>query len=372
MLAIQIVILFSFSIAISAFTPSKNGLLLYKRNHHHNRSPLYSESDLIAEDSQVEIREDGESLQTDIKPCFYQNTDGHWKQRTLLDDLKPGQLLIGKKIGSSDLLEAKTGPKVFFECGVGRIDKKGNWQIVNAMFRVSKSFSKPSVVKKKVGKLSGKPVELYVRKVYLDTCQLEVMRSMELVEEDLEKEKEREKIISASKLQVGDELIGKVVTLKPYGCIVDVGANRNGLLHIQKVADLFGKYIDKEEGLADAGLERGAAIKVTVKSNTKKRLFLDFTNETKEIAESEQKAEVKAAAQKLAKEEEERESREKAEQIAAAAAEAAEEEDEEDDQHSVSADEADAWAAYGADDFDDGHDDDEDADIEDALGIGSY
>lgn len=72
--------------------------------------------------------------------------------------------------------------------------------------------------------------------------------------------------------------------LEPYGAIVDVGANRHGLLHIQKVADLYGRYINKASGLVEAGMERGARVRLAVSSNQSKRLFLDFTDDVKESA----------------------------------------------------------------------------------------
>ena len=143
---------------------------------------------------------------------------------------------------------------VFFECGIGRIDKKGNWQMVSGMYRVAKSYSKPKVVKKKVDRLTGKEVELYVSKIRLSQGKLEVCASLEEYEREMEKMKDRGEIVSASTLNVGQEIIGNVVDVRPYGVIVDVGANRNGLLHIQAVADLYGKFINKEDGLMEAGL----------------------------------------------------------------------------------------------------------------------
>lgn len=316
------------------------------------------------------------------KPCFWKSPDGMcrtsqgdftpvtggWKQRVRLEDLKVGQKLIGQKISKADLLQAKTGPKIFYECGVGRIDAKNNWQMVSGMLRVAKSFDKPSVVRKKVARLSGKPVELFVHKISLDNCRLEVKLSLDESKDNLEKETKK---IPASNLKEGQELVGKIVQLRPYGAIIDVGANRNGLLHIQRVADLFDKYIDKEKGLEEAGLERGASIKVAVISNERKKMFLDFTRETKDLAAEEaelmkKEAEAEAAAAEI-------------EAAEAAAAEAAaafgfdvEDKDEEDATFNISDDEAAAWAAY-ADDFEDDNGDyDEDADIEDSLGIGSY
>ncbi len=296
-------------------------------------------------------REATPTSEHDVKPCFYKSPDGEWKQRTQLKDLVHGQLVVGRKISTSDLLEAKTGPKVFFEVGVGRIDTRGNWQIVNSMLRLGKKYSKPSVIKKKAGRLAGKPVELYVSKVCLDTCRLEVTLSLEeqlAIDENITK-------ISASSLKPGEELVGKVVQVRPYGVIIDVGANRDGLLHIQKVADLFGKYIDKQDGLEESGLERGATVKVTVQSNERKRLFLDFTDETKALAAQERQG-VPAVSEKTSEEEN--------------MVDLDDEEPTQYNEYDISDDEAAAWAAYGSDDFEDDYD--EDADIEDALGIGSY
>jgi len=127
----------------------------------------------------------------DIKPCYWRSPEGMcrtetldfrpvkggWKQRLQLKDLTVGQKLIGEKKPNADLLQAKKGPKIFYECGVGRIDAKGNWQMVSGMFRVSKSYAKPSVVRKKVQRLTGKPVELIVHKISLATGTLEVKLS---------------------------------------------------------------------------------------------------------------------------------------------------------------------------------------------------
>jgi predicted RNA-binding protein with RPS1 domain len=315
-----------------------------------------------------------ETVGDGIKPCYWKSPEGMcrtsvgefrpvkggWEHRLQLKDLKVGQKLIGEKISKTDLLQAKTGPKIFYDCGVGRIDAKGNWQMVSGMLRVAKSYNKPSVVRKKVARLSGKPVEIYVHKISIDTGRLEVKLSLDDSNKELEKESPK---IPASSLKEGQELIWKIVQLRPYGAIIDVGANRKGLLHIQRVADLFEKYIDKEKGLEEAGLERGASIRVAVSSNEKKRLFLDFTTETKDLAAEE--AEYK---------------KKEAEEAAAAEAAAAfgldiieEQEEDEDTTNQIPEDEAAAWAAY-ADDFADDYanDSDEDADIEDSLGIGSY
>ena len=152
-----------------------------------------------------------------------------------MKSLEVGQELIGKRIGKADLLNGKTGPKIFFECGVGRIDARGDWQMVSGMLRLGKLFAKPSVIRKKVARLADKEVSLYVHRIRLETGQLEVVTSREALERELEKDKSNVKVPVVS-LKVGQELVGKVVEVRDFGCIVDVGANRNGLLHIQKVS----------------------------------------------------------------------------------------------------------------------------------------
>ena len=71
----------------------------------------------------------------------------------------------------------------------------------------------------------------------------------------------REKRISASQLQPNQELVGTIIEIRDYGVLIDVNANRNGLLHIQKVANLNGCYIDKSKGIEKAGLELGTKVR---------------------------------------------------------------------------------------------------------------
>ena len=305
------------------------------------------------------------AVDTARRKCGYQTASGRWEQLRELAELQVGEKLLGRKVDGCDLLDGKTGPKIFFECGVGRIDTQGRWHIVNGMLRLGRRGARKSVTAKRVQRLTDKDVDLYVTRIDTATGMLEVSTSEEVAEEAAQERKK----VSASSLKEGDELVGTVVRVEDYGVFVDVGANRLGLLHIQKVADLFQKYIKKSEGLEDCGLERGAQITVAVSSNEKKRLFLDFTTSTKKEAEKE----------KLKEQEEEKIQKEEEEKIAETTAE---------DAYDIAADEAAAWAAYGAgDDADeDGVADaadweafaaasdayDEDDDIEDALGIGSY
>jgi len=375
-------------------SPFAPGIQHTHRNHPPATSRLYNQ---IQEEDQIQTSPNATSTSTEIeheneneiKACYYQAPDGKWNERLQLQNLTVGQHLIGTKIPNTDLLQAKTGPKIFFECGVGRIDTRNNkWQMVSGMLRLGRASAKPSAIRKKVARMSGsgKMIDLYVKKIDLHSFRLEVTRSLDEIQEIQERNErlrrgEVQPMIPASTLKEGMELVGTVVKLQPYGCMVDVGANRRGLLHIQKVADLFGKYIDKEKGLGEVGLEHGATIKVSVLSNEKKRLFLDFTQETKDLAlaEAEEAEALKSRQEEeeRKKQEDEEERKQQEEALKALNVDAEEEEEEEEKGSDVSVNEASMWAAY-ADDYagggydDDGDNYDEDADIEDSLGIGSY
>ncbi len=116
--------------------------------------------------------------------------------------------------------------------------------------------------------------------------------------------------------------------------------------------------------------EKGASLRLSVSSNQKKRLFLDFTQDTKDLAEKvgEEEKEARKATLELAREQEEEDRpRETSNQPPATNVK------DDDDQYSnpYYDDEEAAWAAYNEDEYHE-RDDDEDRDIEDALGIGFY
>jgi len=313
-----------------------------------------------------------------LPPCYYNSGNNQWKQRIQLKDLEVGQKIVGWKISNTDLLNGRTGPKIFFECGVGRIGHKGKWEMVSGMLRVAKNYSKPKVVKKKIKRYTGKEVELYVRKIRLDEGRLEVCTSLELLEEEIKTEQATGfEHLSLSQLKAGEEVVGTVVDVRSYGVMVDIGANRNGLLHIQKVADLYMRYIKKEEGLIKAGLEKGAELRLAVSSIEKKRLFLDFTQDTKDFADKvreeekeARKASLKLADEKYALEGQEDSTSESLDQPRAANPNEGDQQEYFDPYYND--DEAADWAAYNVYDDEAEDDGDEDRDIEDALGIGFY
>jgi predicted RNA-binding protein with RPS1 domain len=383
------------------------------------------------------------------RPCYYQIQKGEGQRllRRQLQDLVPGQALQAFQV-VSEKLEGKTGPKVFLDVGVGKYRVTRNststtvtqetvtkWSIVTAMVRLGGPNMKPSVSRKKAtkirqkcefvpekssgsdssgssGKSSASGLTVYVTRIDTASVRLEVSVDPEEGIAAAKAAKKKASTSSASSptlsapvssLQAGQELQGTIERVEDYGCLVKFqGLKRHGLLRIQSVADLYGTYIGKKSGLIEAGLERGAAIKVQVANVAGKRLLLDFTNVTKEQALEEQKeqAEVKAEeakekAEKLRQRRElfnrspeQRKLDAQAAKEAAIAATAAATAAATTSTTELSPEEEAAWAAYASadssaedeedsdeDDDDDDDDDDgydEDRDIEDALGLGSY
>ena len=299
------------------------------------------------------------------EPSFWKSKvpKSWWKERILLDDLKVGQEISGHVV--QEYLEAKTGPKLYFECGVGRTDRNGDWSIVNGMLRLDRG--KASVARKRAARFSKKDqVQLFVTRVQKECGRLEVCAKID----DLEKYTAEPKI-SVTSLKKNQEVTGVVVKLYPYGAIIDIGANVKGLLHITKVASVMNRYVDKEKGLKSAGLEKGAKVRLMVESIEKRRLSLDFTDDVKEGAKEDERKE------KMDREEPKIE----------------EEKLVEENDYSPNNDELEAWAEYanqGAlnekqdeaevgsssidDDDDDDYDDkyDEEFDIESNLGLDMY
>jgi predicted RNA-binding protein with RPS1 domain len=202
-----------------------------------------------------------------------------WQERIDINDLKVGQELNGEVV--EELLEGKTGPKLFFECGVGRTNPKtGKWSIVNGMLRLDRG--KVSVTKKRAARYRKKgQVQLFVARVQPECARLEVCTDVE----DLKKYSKIPPKVSITSLVANQEVVGEVVRLLPYGALIDVGANRRGLLHISKVAELYNRFIKTERGLENAGLEKGSRVRLKVASNDKRRLSLDFTDDVIEAAQ---------------------------------------------------------------------------------------
>ena len=301
------------------------------------------------------------SKKSESGECYYRRFDGSWKPRKELSRLFVGERLFATRLAECDLLDGKTGPKLFFECGVGK-KTKGNWNIVNGMLRLpgkkGKKGMKPSVIRKKAKKIpTDSLIEVYVSKIWLEHGSFEVCLSREDALSGHKKKK-----VSASKFTPGEQLSGVVRDVLPYGVFVDVGANRKGLIHISKVAESQDCYINKEEGLKSAGLSRGSKVEVVVVSNEKKRLEFDLYVAEEETITEESSEETTSIDTKSEVDEE---------ALAWAAYNNNEPVVEE-----ISSEEADMWAAYAAYENNNADEDgdyyDEDEEIEDALGIGSY
>jgi predicted RNA-binding protein with RPS1 domain len=239
----------------------------------------------------------------DRPPCFYRTTNhlqNRWQQRIELADLQIGQQLNVTTI-ISEKLDGITGPKIWVDCGVGRYkphnnNKKqcsssssnsGYWKIQTAMLRLSNRGSgkkQVSVARKKVARLRQKTYfPVYVSRIRLAQDQFEVV----LDPNDALLISPPHQLLSTSSLRPGQEITGTIVRTEPYGAIVSVdGYNRPGLLHIQRVAELYQKFIPpNRQGWETAGLEPNTKVRLQVLSNEKKgRLFLDFTNDVKQSA----------------------------------------------------------------------------------------
>eukprot|EP00584_Thalassiosira_punctigera_P025103 CAMPEP_0172567028 /NCGR_PEP_ID=MMETSP1067-20121228/114247_1 /TAXON_ID=265564 ORGANISM="Thalassiosira punctigera, Strain Tpunct2005C2" /NCGR_SAMPLE_ID=MMETSP1067 /ASSEMBLY_ACC=CAM_ASM_000444 /LENGTH=316 /DNA_ID=CAMNT_0013358281 /DNA_START=159 /DNA_END=1109 /DNA_ORIENTATION=+ len=295
---------------------------------------------------------------------YYRRIDGVWRPRKELERLSIGERIFATRLLERDLLNGRTGPKVFLECGVGKRNNKGKWSIVNGMVRLGRRGMKKSVVRKKISKIPhNEMIEVYVSKINLDEGKLEVC---------LNREEAREKgalkgRTPASSFKVGDKLTGVVKQVKPYGVFVNVNnANRNGLIHISKVAKRYDAYVAKEDGMKKLGLSRGLPVDVIVLSNCKKRLELDLApvfEESQVDADIEPNiSDSTVVINDLSDDE--------------AFAWAAYGADEGSERKDTSEEEAAMWASYAVDsssnDIDEEAEYDEDTDIEDALGIGFY
>ena len=215
---------------------------------------------------------------SDTDVTKYKKSSPGWTEHPIkygipFDKLKVGQRLRGKVMEKS-FHQGATGPKIFFNCGVGRIGSANRWRSVNGMLRLG-GGGKSAYARSRVKDLANKGImDLYVHKIRTDSGQLEVVLSLDNLEKQLTFEEER---MPASSLMVGDEMEGRIVKLRPYGALVDVGANRMGMLHCRKVGKLLGKGIYSVGDMEGAGMGRGATVSVAVESNTSKRLFFDFT-----------------------------------------------------------------------------------------------
>ena len=70
-------------------------------------------------------------------------------------------------------------------------------------------------------------------------------------------------------LKPGDVIVGKVASVRPFGCFVELGENKTGLIHVSEIIDE-----DSLDTLADLNLEQGQKVEVVVAEiNEKKREY---------------------------------------------------------------------------------------------------
>jgi len=327
-----------------------------------------------------------------------------YKERLDLDKLTVGQKLPHAVV-VQELLQAKTGPKLFVDCGVGRYRPRNNakqrrpddeddspsivtgWHIQTAMLRLGNRSAKPSVTQKRATRLRTKePFSVFVSRIRPDCAQLEVC----LTREDAMATVANDQTLSSvSSLSVGQTVHGKVLRVEPYGCLVTVdGVNRPGLLHIQQVADCYGFFIDGANGLKTTdrngpGLSVGASVTLQVKQREGKRLLLDYTDQAKE----EQRKKREKRSKKLAADADTVNPKAEMDEIASpstAAVATVTESSSSSSGPAFSEDELAAWAAYAQegdseeeeeednDYYYEDEKEDEDRDIEDAMGLGSW
>ena len=339
--------------------------------------------------STSETTEDTTSASQDTgrRTCYYRSPAHRntWQPRLDLEELEIGQEL--QAVVVQELLDAKTGPKLFVDVGVGRYRpqyahtaglpnaQRRDWQIVTAMLRVPDR--KESVARKRAARLRKKACfPVYVSRIRPENAALEVMLQRHQALETAEASAARQPV------QVGQVVTGRVTDVRNYGVLVDIGAKRrHGLLHIQTVADLLGCYIDQASGLSTkAGLRRGTRVQLQVAAVAPNGdIALEFTKEAQEAAAVERKEQEK----------------EKKQPTTAAAGTTASNSSTSDSSvvatvstTGLSKEEEEAWAAFAAnptatqssqqeDDYDDEDEEDdddydEDREIEDALGLGSY
>lgn len=242
------------------------------------------------QNSSNDVAEDTASASTtttqERRPCFYRSPahKNRWQPRLELSELEIGQEL--KAVVVQELLQGKTGPKLFCEVGVGRYNPQrparvGDWQIVTAMLRLPDR--KVSVARKRAARLRKKDCfAVYVSRIRTANGALEVCLTPEQAMET--------PAVARETVTPGQVVSGKVTRVTDYGVLVDVGARqrKHGLLHITTVANLLGRYIDKATGLVEqAGLTRGTRVQLQVANITRREIALDFTSQAYEAAQAE-------------------------------------------------------------------------------------
>jgi predicted RNA-binding protein with RPS1 domain len=257
----------------------------------------------------------GAALSQQRPLCFYRSpVNNRWKQRIEIQNLSIGQELHGV-IVQEKLTNTTTGPKVWLDVGVCRWSSrgkpytketangttslsssatKGGWKICTALLRLGmNNYVKESVIRKRIARLRNKAtITVYVSRIFVNEGRFDVVLTPEEVDSSTAIATSSSPLQSVTKLNVGDEVTGTVTKVVDYGAFLQLdGYNRCGLLHIKQVAELYGTYIDKKQGLIDSGLNPKSRVRLQVIEKDKRRILLDFTADVKQIALEEQRQE---------------------------------------------------------------------------------
>lgn len=122
----------------------------------------------------------------------------------------------------------------------------------------------------------GQEVEARLMNVDVESLRIQ----LSLISEEDQKKQEQQRGEGSQKrkarrsrpketLKVGEVIVGKVASVRPFGCFVELGDNKTGLMHVSEI-------IDEEslDTLADMNLEQGQKVEVVIAEiNEKKREY---------------------------------------------------------------------------------------------------
>ena len=200
--------------------------------------------------AEVEVQKKGGRRGGNRRP---QNTE---KIREAVSSLSEGDMIKGKvrKLESFG---------AFVDIGVGK----------DALVHISQLSTQFT---KNVGDHLEEGQEIEARLLSIDLESLRIQLSL-ISEEDAAKAKseqgERKRKPRQRRpketLKVGDVIVGKVASVRPFGCFVELGENKTGLIHVSEIIDE-----DSLDTLADMNLEQGQKVEVVVAEiNEKKREY---------------------------------------------------------------------------------------------------
>ena len=181
-----------------------------------------------------------------------QNTE---KVREAIANLKEGDMINGKvrKLESFG---------AFVDIGVGK----------DALIHISQLSSKFT---KNVGDILEQGQEIEARLLSIDSESLRIQLSL-LSKEEEEQAKSQQKEKRKPKqrrpketLKVGQVIQGKIASIRPFGCFVELGENKTGLMHVSEIIDE-----GSLDSLSDMNLSQGQKVEVVISEiNERKREY---------------------------------------------------------------------------------------------------